>query len=170
MRNIYIITCICIYLFVSNNLALGFSHEHMAGVLTYSFAHASALHLFINMLCVYIMYKPIHNMYSKSFGVISSCGFFCIIFTAAVVAALPSAAALPTVGGSGLVWVMLGMLLLLNPTMGQLRSYIYVAIAFVIQIIFGSSNVRLHAYAFIAGALIIIIRKAYDHIRVQGKE
>lgn len=72
----------------------------------------------------------------------------------------------PTVGASGIVFALLGMLLMLNPTLRQLRNYIYVALTVILQLFFGHSNIALHLLAFTFGALAVILRSAAQKIKV----
>ena len=60
-----------------------------------------------------------------------------------------------------IVFTLLGMLLMLNPTRRQLRNYIYVALAILIQLFFGHSNIALHIIAFVFGAIAVILPTAY---------
>jgi membrane associated rhomboid family serine protease len=76
----------------------------------------------------------------------------------------------PTVGASGMVFFLLGMLIILNPTLQQLKNYIYVVLAVIVSIIFGNSNVSLHALSFVFGALYTITLIAYDNRRIKDSE
>ena len=129
------------------------------GCLTYSFFHVSWLHFLINLLALVLMYAPVRNIYCCRFNR-SHTHFLLVLYACAVLAGLCAAADTPTVGASGIVFALLGMLLMLNPTLRQLRNYIYVAISIIIQIFFGHSNIALHLTAFAFGAIAVILPTA----------
>ena len=138
---------------------MGVSIECMRNAYIYQFAHASWLHLIINSLSLVLMFNPIHKVYDECFGETSRWSFFVFSYAGSVLAALLCAQDIPTVGASGIVFFLLGELIMLRPTMRQLQGYIYVALAIVIQLIRGNSNVSLHIVAFVLGALFIIFKK-----------
>lgn len=155
-------------------LAMGISNDNLWGCLTYSFAHASWLHLLINCLALALMYKPIENIWLKRFmpadvysDIFYKIEFAFVVYVCAVLAGLLAAQDIPTVGASGLAYALLGMLLMLNPTLRQLKNYICVGLVAVLQCFFGHSNVVLHICAFVFGAVAVIIRCAREHIRTK---
>ena len=158
MIYIFLIVCLCVYAFTGDCTWMGVSVEHMNHAYIYQFAHASWLHLIINALSLLLMYKPIKRIYEERFGNARSWEFLAILYLGSVLAGLLTPKELPTVGASGMVFFLLGELIMLRPTLKQLQGYIYVALAVIIQIIRGHSNVALHIVAFILGALWIIIR------------
>lgn len=158
MIYIFIIVCVCVYAFAPDCTLLGIDIEHMNHAYIYQFAHASWLHLFINALSLYLMFNPIKKIYEERFGYTSSISFLSFAYLGSVLAALLTPQTIPTVGASGIVFFLLGELIMLRPTLRQLQGYIYVLLAIIIQIIRGKSNVALHIVAFILGALFIIIR------------
>jgi membrane associated rhomboid family serine protease len=105
------------------------------------------------------MFNPIHKVYEECFEETSRWFFLFFSYTGSVLAALLCAQDIPTVGASGIVFFLLGELIMLRPTIRQLQGYIYVALAIIIQLIRGNSNVSLHIVAFILGALFIIFKK-----------
>ena len=137
---------------------MGVSLEHMTNAYIYQFAHASWLHLIINALSLILMFNPIRKIYEERFGETSQWVFFAIPYLGSILAALLTPQSIPTVGASGIVFFLLGELIMLRPTLKQLQGYIYVALAIIVQIIRGKSNVALHIVAFILGALFIILR------------
>lgn len=158
MIYIFIIVCVCVYAFAPDCTLLGVSLEHMNHAYIYQFAHASWLHLFINALSLYLMFNPIRKVYEERFGDTSSFSFLLYAYLGSVLAALLTPQTIPTVGASGIVFFLLGELIMLRPTLRQLQGYIYVLLAIIIQIIRGKSNVALHIAAFVLGALFIITR------------
>lgn len=158
MIYLFIIVCICVYAFMPDCTVLGVANDSLMHSFTYQFAHGSWIHLFINALSLILMYNPIRKIYMERFGYVNQFSFFCHLYCGSVLAALLCTQDIPTVGASGIVFFLLGELLLLRPTLRQLQGYIYVAIAIIVQIIRGKSNVALHIVAFVLGALFIIIR------------
>ena len=158
MIYVFIIVCVCVYAFMPDCTCMGVSVEHMGNAFIYQFAHASWLHLLINSLSLALMFNPIHKVYEECFVETSRWSFFVPSYAGSVLAALLCAQDIPTVGASGIVFFLLGELIMLRPTLRQLQGYIYVALAIVIQLIRGNSNVSLHLVAFVLGALWIIIR------------
>lgn len=158
MIYLFIIICTCIWALVSDASAYGVSIDHMTYAYCYQFFHASWQHLLVNSLSLALMFTPIKRVYEERFGETSQWEFWFILYLGSVLAALFCARSVPTVGASGMVFFLLGMLIMLRPTLRQLQSYIYVAIAIIIQFFRGNSNVALHIVAFVLGALFIIIR------------
>ena len=158
MIYIFLIVCVCVYAFVPDSACMGVSTEAMNNAYIYQFAHGSLLHLAINALSLVLMFNPILKVYRERLGYVSQFRFLLVAYLGSVLAALFCAQSIPTVGASGIVFFLLGELLLLRPTWRQLQSYIYVLLAVIIQIIRGKSNVALHIVAFILGALFIIIQ------------
>ena len=158
MLYIFLIICFCVYAFMPDCTCMGVSVDAMRNAYIYQFAHASWLHLGINALSLILMFNPILKIYNERFGYTSQFSFWFVSYLGSVLAALLTAVDIPTVGASGIVFFLLGELLMLRPTMKQLQGYIYVAIAIIVQIIRGKSNVALHIVAFILGALFIITR------------
>lgn len=156
MMYLFIVICVCVYALMPDCLVLGVSTESLNNAFIYQIAHGSWQHLFINSLSLIMMFKPIHTIYEERFGETSQCTFICFSYIGSVLAALLSARHIPTVGASGIVFFLLGMLIMLRPTLKQLQGYIFVLIAIIVQIIQGKSNVALHIIAFILGALFII--------------
>lgn len=146
------------YAFMPDCTCMGVSLEHMTNAYIYQFAHASWLHLIINALSLILMFNPIRKIYEERFGETSQWVFFAISYLGSILAALLTPQSIPTVGASGIVFFLLGELIMLRPTLKQLQGYIYVALAIIVQIIRGKSNVALHIMAFILGALFIILR------------
>ena len=170
MIYLFVIVCIVVYILSPCNTALGVSTTALQGAFLYQFSHANVLHLCINMLSLLIMYIPICKIYCTRFNVHYPATFFVICYLGSVLAALFTATDVPTIGASGMVFFLLGALLMLRPTRRQLRSMIYVAIAVLISIFFGNSNEALHVLSFVFGCVFIIIRIAYDNRRVKDSE
>ena len=136
------------------------SADNPWGCFTYPIVHVSWLHLLINLLALVLMYAPVRNIYCCRFNR-SHIHFLLVIYICTVLAGLCASADTPTVGASGIVFTLLGMLLMLNPTRRQLRNYIYVAFAVLIQLFWGHSNIALHIIAFAFGVIAVILPTAY---------
>lgn len=145
---------------------LGVSNAAPWHCFTYPFMHISWLHLCINALALILMYNPIRDIYCARYDK-SHTHFFLAVYSCAVLAGVCCASDVPTVGASGLVFTLLGILLPLNPTLRQLRNYIWVVLAVIIQAFLGKSNVPLHICAFLFGALIIVFLNAREQIRIK---
>ena len=170
MMQLFYIACIVLYFISPCNLAYGVSIEHMAGIFTYQFMHASILHLIVNILSLMLMYEPIKNLYESRFSAIHIPNLFVVLYLSSVAVGGFCAMHTPTVGASGMVFFLLGMLIMLNPTLQQLKSYIYVLLAVIASIILGNSNVALHILSFVFGALYTITLIAYDNRRIKDSE
>lgn len=157
MIYIFLIICVCVYAFVPDPTMFGVTEDNLWMAFAYPIAHASWRHLIINMLSLALAFNPIFKLYEMRLGGGSKLGFFLATYIGAVLSALFTACDIPTVGASGMVFFLLGALLMLRPTKQQLISYILVAIAIVVQILRGHSNVALHLIAFAFGCLYIIL-------------
>lgn len=158
MIYVFIIVCICVYALMPDCASMGVTYDTLWHAYIYQFAHASWLHLGLNMLSLALMFNPIRKIYEQRFGETSQWFFVFVSYMGSVLAALLTPHDLPTVGASGMVFFLLGELIMLRPTLKQLQAYIYVALAVIIQLIRGNANVSLHIVAFALGALFIIIR------------
>lgn len=170
MIYLFYLACVILYIISPCNLAYGVSFDNMAGIFTYQFMHASILHLVVNILSLVLMYEPINKLYENRFSAIHIPNLFVILYLSSIAVGGFCAMPTPTVGMSGMVFFLLGMLIILNPTLQQLKNYIYVAIAVIVSIIFGNSNVALHVLSFVFGALYTITLIAYDNRRIKDSE
>ena len=170
MIYLFYLACIVLYIVSPCNLALGVSIDHIVGIFTYQFMHANILHLIVNILSLYLMYNPIKELYEKRFSAIRIPNLFVVLYISSVMVGGFCALPEPTVGASGMVFFLLGMLIILNPTLQQLKNYIYVGLALLVSIIFGNSNVPLHILSFVFGALYTITLIAYDNRRITDSE
>lgn len=167
---IFIILCICVYACTGDCTVYGVTTYDIGNACIYQCFHGSWVHLFVNSLSLILIFKPIKDIFEVKIGEINQFGFFAIAYIGSIFAALFTAQDVPTVGASGIVFFLLGELIMLRPTLKQLQSFIYIAIALVVQFIRGKSNVALHIVAFVLGALFIIIcllRRKYNE-RLEG--
>ena len=168
MIYIYYILCAALFFLCQDEtlLSLGVSENHLIGALTYQLAHIKITHLILNTLCLCLMFKPVYNLYCKTFGYTGQWRLFSICYLISAFAGIAGASNMPTIGGSGIVYCLLGMLIMLNPTRKQLLAYIWVAAAIVLQVFLGHSNIALHLIAFLVGSLAIIFKHAINKIKV----
>ena len=158
MIYVFLIVCLCVFVFMPDCTVLGVTIESMNNAYIYQFAHGSWLHLGINALSLWLIFKPILRIYEERFGETNQISFFLFSYAGSVLAALLTAQDIPTVGMSGIVFFLIGELMMLRPNSSQLVSLFYLTVAIVVQLIRGKSNVALHIVAFILGALFIIIK------------
>ena len=167
---IYLFYIACVILFIVSPTNCEVSIDNMEGIFTYQFMHANILHLAMNILSLAIMYNPIKRLYEERFSAIMIPNLFVVLYIFSIIVGGFCAMPTPTVGASGMVFFLLGMLIILNPTLQQLKNYIYVVLAVIVSIIFGNSNVPLHILSFVFGALYTIALIAYDNRRIKDSE
>ena len=163
MIYLFLIICLCVLIFAQDYMVLAVSAEHLLGAFSYQFAHAGWLHYIINAISLMVMFNPIYRLYTQRCGDISTLRFFIYCYLGSVLAALFCAQVIPTVGASGIVFFLLGILLMLNPTRRQLSSYMLVLLAIAMQFLKGNSNIALHIIAFVLGCLFVIIRLLWQY-------
>lgn len=159
---IYLILIVSIVLYVALQqptlFSLGVSDSCLGNAFIYMFAHTSWLHLFINFLSIAMLWVPIRNLYTGRYNV-RPITLGLSTYCAAVLAGIVTASQVPTVGMSGCVFFLLGVLLMMNPTKKQLLNYIWLVATVIMQWCFGKSNVTLHLFAFVEGMLFVCIRE-----------
>lgn len=159
---IYLIVIIAIILFCfmqqETMIAFGVSDTSLVNAFSYVFIHASWLHLFINCLCLLLLWHPIKRIYCLRYNS-NTRTLSLVLYASAVLAGAVCATSVPTVGMSGCVFFLLGVALMLNPTLRQLKNYVWVLLGTIVQIFFGHSNVPLHLFAFAEGCIYICVRE-----------
>jgi len=166
MRYLLPILCIILYIFVPQEYVTlaGVSNGQLINCIGYHYFHASWAHVLVNALAFYLIYTPVRTIWQKR---LADDWFFINMYICATLAGISAAQDTPTVGLSGIIFAILGALILLNPTKKQLQNYVYIAIAVVLQCFFGRSNVLLHLYAFAFGALAVVLHVAVDRLRIK---
>lgn len=139
-------------------LEYGVSSACMCNSYCYMLMHASWLHLFINVLSMLILWFPVRRLYVMRYNTEAHILHYATYF-AALLAGLVCAVELPTVGMSGCVFFLLGLLLMLNPTKRQALNYLWIVATLIVQWYFGKSNVALHIFAFVEGCLFVCVRE-----------
>lgn len=161
MMWIFMISCIVLYLALpeSTLLGLGVCNNHILCSFTYMFSHSSWLHLFMNVLSLSLIWRPICRLWEIKYGYTTKL-LWLYCYLAAVLSGFICSSDAVTVGASGIIYFLLGVLLLLNPTLQQLKGYIWILVIIICQIYFGKSNVALHIVSFFEGVLLVIIKEA----------
>ena len=146
----YLIVILFIIVYSVFDLSLGYTiSSPIYTHLTYSFMHASILHLVFNSLAFIGFYRVLKNYYK---------GLFLIIVLIAFSASFFAEYTLPTVGASGMVYAMIGMYigLLVIGKVKILKKDLYIflfsiGLMFAISVFKHNSNYVLHAICFIMG-------------------
>ena len=156
---IFIIACTASMFLYSE--PLGVSNEHLWYCVCYQYYHVSWLHLLLNMFAIGYMHPAICKIWERRFNdtAHTSQKLFIVGYLASVIAGAFCAGNIPTIGASGIVFFLLGVLLLLNPTLKQLQNYMWIAAAVATQIYFGGTNTSLHITCFVFGALYTIVHE-----------
>lgn len=162
---VFYIICIIVFMLDPSPELYGVSMSNLAGAFTYQFLHGNILHLIINLLSLYLIYKPFKFLYGNRFNYDNDFVLLLISYIGSVAASIISVKHIPTVGASGIVFFILGAILALHPTKQQFINYIWVLVGVIVSAIFGNSNTTLHVVAFLMGVLFIIIRMMYDNCR-----
>lgn len=168
MMILFCIVCIVLYFFHPSPEVYGVSDTNLCGMFTYQFLHANMLHLIVNIVSLYLVYKPFKIIYGNRFNYDNDIVLFLIIYLASVLAAMFGLSSTPTVGASGMVFFILGAILALRPTKKQFINYIWVFIGFIVSAFMENSNTLLHLAAFVIGVLFAIARIKYDDCRTEN--
>lgn len=165
MSYLFVIILVILQAIIGCDTELGVSQSQLYSAFTYPFVHANWLHLIVNAISILLMFRPLRALCERQFGEMSRLRMMMMIYGGAVLAGVVSAGEVPTVGSSGMVFFMLGMLLCINPTLGQVWAYLPIAIVLLLQWWFGTSNVLLHVVAMVIGFLWIAIKKSSIYLR-----
>lgn len=148
---------ICVYivsLFTNLRIAGFTAHSPLYTRLTYMFVHIGFLHLVINIMSFYQLFRTLTvriNQYILSVAMI----------VGAMLATIGSEQALPTVGASGMVAFMLGCLAVSVSSKKIWISVAIIAAVCVLQSFFFPVNNAVHLLAFIYGAVFGIARRIW---------
>jgi membrane associated rhomboid family serine protease len=121
-------------------------------LLTAQYLHADIWHLFINMLVLHFLGRPLERMWParKFFGVYTLCGLAGNVFFTALGALNVIESWMPAVGASGCIYGLLGIVAVLFPT-----ATVYVYFLFPIKI-------RTAAYIFGGIAVLMILTRGQN--------
>ncbi len=185
MRLLYVFILLCLISFVACSsylqTCLGVCNGHLVGCLSYQIAHISVLHLLINMFSLIILFKNVADLYHIKYYCNEKLSFFTsdvvlfiVVYIGSVLSGIICACDVPTLGASGMVFFLLGVLIMLNPTKAQVLNYLWVVVAVFIQWYFGKSNVALHLVSFVEGSLFVIVKEStkrfYEYRGLYTKE
>jgi len=157
MKYLFVLIFIIFYSFFG--LELGYTQlfpiwKHF----TYIFQHAGIIHLLINSLSFISAWIIMKRFYKKGY-------FYLVPF---VLAFLTSFIPLcifdkPTVGVSGVVYAMIGMIL---PYFNFKKAYLFylsIAVSLIVSFFIHSSNFYLHLFCFISGVLFTVCYKSINY-------
>ena len=124
--------------------------------LTYSFQHASILHLIVNTL-VFI------NTFRVMEGFMSWKKLLPVIYICAVAASFVAVKDVPTVGASGMVYALFGMMSVIvaynkSTRKQKLPFFCSIGIMLLVSFLNSNSNFMVHLVSFCAGAIVFILR------------
>lgn len=144
------------------DLSLGYSlTSPLYTHITYSFQHASVLHLVFNSLAFIGFYRVLKN-YIKY--------LFPIIVLIAICASFFSVYSLPTVGASGMVYAMMGMYIGMI-LIGRIKivskrdawiGLVSLVLMFTISLFKESSNSLLHGVCIVMGFLFVMFNNLFN--------
>lgn len=129
---------------------IGFTCE--SGVsphLVYMFFHANVFHLLGNMLCLYLVTT---NRF------ISVVEHYTVAYLIAVASSWLSCMSVPTIGLSGFVFAIIGML---TPFVYCTRNIIIIALSLALGFVIPNSNGLIHLWSFTFGFLYGLVRKGF---------
>lgn len=136
----------------------GVANESLCNCFHYEIMHASWLHLIINTIALCSLWFPIRKIYIRKYNEETNLLNFST-YISAVIAGLACATTVPTVGMSGMVYFLLGVLIMMCPTKRLALNYLWVAAACLVQLYFGHTNVALHLFSFMEGVVYICVRE-----------
>ena len=145
-----IIAVITFCYFAFDNSKMGyFNGSKFYTHFTYMFAHSSILHLIVNSYVVYV---------SMNKNILPLKELIAVSTTIAILASFITASVAPTVGISGILFVIIGFSYALRPT--RLNT-LYMILWFCIAAI-SPMNTMLHLVCFLTGLSYMIIRKKWQ--------
>ena len=129
--------------------------------LTYSLQHANILHLVINTL-VFI------NVFRVMEGFVSWKKLLPLVYSIAVASSFFATNDIPTVGASGMIYAMFGMMSVIvafnkSTPKQKLTFFCSIGIMLLISYFNSNSNFMVHILAFCAGAIVWILRGKLDN-------
>lgn len=158
----YILSLIFILVYILFGNEIGFATTSPWWThLTYSFQHASILHLLVNTV-VFI------NTFRVMEGLVSWKPLLLTIYICAVVASFLAVHDIPTVGASGMIYAMFGMMSVIvafnSSTQKQkLTFFCSIGIMLLVSFFNSNSNFMVHTFAFSGGVAVWIVRGRLDN-------
>lgn len=157
----YIIVALFVVVYIVWGRELGFTIQSPLWThLTFSFQHASIIHLALNSL-VFISAFRVMEKFMRPFSLLW------VIFLIAFASSFASMADIPTVGSSGMIYAIFGMQTVIvvfnNATPKQKRLFFFaISLMLVASLINGGSSFMVHIVSFIFGALYWMIKRERD--------
>ena len=148
----YVISFIFIVVYILFGNEIGFATNSPWWThFTYSFQHASILHLVINTLVFINVFRVMEKFLSWKV-------LLPAIYFIATCASFASVQSIPTVGASGMIYAMFGMMsfiVLFNSSSWRQKRVFFLSIAFMLLVSFfnKSSNFEAHVLSFLIGVL-----------------
>lgn len=157
----YILSLIFIVVYVTFGNEIGFATNSPWWThLTYSLQHASILHLVINTLVFINAFRVMEEFVSWKKLLLT-------IYICAVVASFVSIHTVPTVGASGMIYAMFGMIsfiVLFNQSTWKQKRVFFLSIIFMLLFSYfnKSSNFGVHILSFMLGFSYYLTSHYYD--------
>ena len=154
----YIIVAIFVVVYIVWGRELGFTIQSPLWThLTFSFQHASIIHLTLNSL-VFISAFRVMEKFMRPFSLL------CVISLIAFTSSFASMADIPTVGSSGMIYAIFGMETVIviynNASLKQKRLFFFaISLMLVVSLFNAGSSFMVHASSFILGALYWMIKR-----------
>lgn len=139
-------------------IANGVSSDSLCNCFHYVVMHASWSHLIINTVALCMLWFPIRKIYILKYNAETYLLNFAT-YIAAVFAGFVCATKVPTVGMSGMVYFLLGAILMIKPSKRLALNFLWVVAICLVQLYFGKTNVALHLFAFSEGVIYMCVRE-----------
>lgn len=160
IKYILSLTFIIVYIFFGNEIGFATNSPWWTHF-TYSFQHASILHLVINILVFINSFRVMESFLSWKV-------LLPVIYSIATCASFASVQDVPTVGSSGMIYVMFGMMsyiVIFNSSSWKQKRVFYFSILFMLCISYfnNNSNFMVHFTSYILGFLSYLSIKKSTH-------
>jgi membrane associated rhomboid family serine protease len=161
----YIVSLVFIVVYFTFGHELGFATSSPLWThFTYSFQHAGLFHLIINTLVFINVFRTMDIFLSWKEQLLS-------IYVIAVIASFGAVRAIPTVGASGMIYAMFGMMAVivtLNKSLPKQKAIFFcsIGIMMIVSLFNSNSNFMVHVLSFTLGALYYLAHKQFNKIQV----
>ncbi|MFA5617517.1 MAG: rhomboid family intramembrane serine protease [Syntrophorhabdaceae bacterium] len=159
LRYIIILSFVTVYILYGREL--GFTDcSPLWTHFTYSFQHASIIHLVVNCLVFFSVSQTMIRL-------IKPYVLFPIIYIIAVLTSFAAMKDIPTVGASGMIYAVFGMqtvIVVFNKATAKQKRLFFFGIALMLTVSFfnGGSSFIVHAASFTYGALFWLIKRSRE--------
>lgn len=127
---------------------------------SYLFAHATMLHLSLNMLSFYLLFKMVKRSIPNTHLLLSGA------IVVAILATFGSEMQYPTIGASGVVMFLYGCFVVFYPSRTVFINLAVLAAVNILTYFVGHTNGLLHLFAFIYGLLFAAAFRIKDHLNL----